>query len=485
MTTLTLPADVRTASTDRITDGTFTALWSQITRIHGCARPIRLTGRIRHVDTATGEIKQVFDSASQPDGTILLPCGNRRASVCPSCSYLYAGDAWQIVHAGVDGGHDVPTTIAEHPGLFVTVTAPSFGPVHSQRRHHGRIRPCQQHPGHCRHGHPRCTRVHTDTDPLLGQAICPDCFDYPATVLWNATCSRLWKRTIDLTIRRLATVTGHRERTLRTLVRISYVKVAEGQHRGLIHFHAILRADAPTPPGSWEPPPGWLTVDTLAAAWNWAVAHARHPCPNPRRHTPTRPGGPHTPPVHTRWGEQNNTQRIAVTGGEITPKQVANYIPKYATKDITDSGVLHRRIRTLTELYTLLPTLTPHQARLVRTAWELGGWPDMAEHRLRENAHMFGYRGHWLTKSRRYSITFATCRERRRTWARTHTPTGEERTPLDAWGRDLNDDQVITLATWQFHSTGYARTGDQALADMAANHARSRREAARIDQQAA
>ncbi len=94
-------ADVLPDCADRLADGTFTAVWAQIQRAGGCSRPIRLSGFVDQVDRATGEIRRTVDSAGLPDGTILVPCGNRRASVCPSCSYLYAGDAWQIVHSGV------------------------------------------------------------------------------------------------------------------------------------------------------------------------------------------------------------------------------------------------------------------------------------------------------------------------------------------------------------------------------------------------
>ena len=55
---------------------------------------------------------------------------NRRAVVSPSCVDSYTGDTWQLIHAGVAGGHhDVPASVAEHPAVFATLTAPGFGPV--------------------------------------------------------------------------------------------------------------------------------------------------------------------------------------------------------------------------------------------------------------------------------------------------------------------------------------------------------------------
>jgi hypothetical protein len=72
-----------------------------------------------------------------PDGVIYKPCGNRRESVCPSCSQLYKRDAYQIVRAGLVGGKGVPERVAHHPAVFPTLTAPSFGTVHTRnvKRH--------------------------------------------------------------------------------------------------------------------------------------------------------------------------------------------------------------------------------------------------------------------------------------------------------------------------------------------------------------
>ncbi|MEX5634087.1 replication initiator [Parafrankia sp. FMc2] len=486
--------EVLAASAARIADGTFTALWSQIQRTNGCAHPVRLTGTIHQADRATGEIRTVFDSASLPDGTILVPCGNRRATVCPSCSYLYAGDAWQIVHAGVSGGFGVPDTVAEHPGLFVTVTAPSFGLVHSRRSNHGPAVRCSTHPGRCRHGRPRgCPQVHPDDDPRLGAPICQDCADSSGLVVWNRYAARLWKRTVDLTYRRMARLTGlplegsPGNPGIRRRIRISYIKVAEAQRRGAIHYHGVLRLDDATmPPGTWEPPgEPWATAQLLATCWRWAVRHAVQPCPDPHRYDLPSTLVPHPvarpPMADVRWGEQERTVALTVDGGELTPRTVGNYLAKYVTKSVTDSGALDRRIRNADDLHERLAFLPDHQAELVRAAWRLAARPAFRELGMAKWAHQFGFNGHWITKSRSYSTTFAQCRERRRTWARAHTPAGGDRAPLDAWGRPEDDDVVITFAEWEFHASGYARTGDRLLAEMAADQARSRREAARDD----
>jgi hypothetical protein len=52
----------------------------------GCVCPIRLRGTIRNVDAATGEVLSALDTEDAPDKVIYLPCGDRRASVCPPCA---------------------------------------------------------------------------------------------------------------------------------------------------------------------------------------------------------------------------------------------------------------------------------------------------------------------------------------------------------------------------------------------------------------
>jgi hypothetical protein len=98
----------------------------------GCIRPIRLRGTIRNVDAVTGEILSALDTEDSPDKVIYLPCGDRRASVCPSCAATYRSDTYQLIRAGLAGGKGLPASVATHPCVFVTFTAPSFGPVHTR-----------------------------------------------------------------------------------------------------------------------------------------------------------------------------------------------------------------------------------------------------------------------------------------------------------------------------------------------------------------
>ena len=98
----------------------------------GCVRPVRLRGTIRDVDTATGEILYGLDTEDLPDKAIYVPCGDRRASVCLPCGETYRADTYQLIRAGLVGGKGMPESLAAHPCVFATFTAPSFGSVHTR-----------------------------------------------------------------------------------------------------------------------------------------------------------------------------------------------------------------------------------------------------------------------------------------------------------------------------------------------------------------
>jgi hypothetical protein len=117
---------------------------------------------------------------------------------------------------------------------------------------------------------------------------------------------------------------------------------------------------------------------------------------------------------------------------------------------------LDRRLHDADDLEHL-DKLPAHVAELVRAAWDLGGRPELGMLRLRAWAHMLGFRGHWSTKSRRYSTTMTALRRARVAFARRRR--ARDGIPLDAWGRPEDDQAVIVLATWTYVATGYATEG--------------------------
>jgi hypothetical protein len=260
--------------------------WADQIRHTGyCTRPIRLSGHSLTVEETTGAIIGVFDTAGEPDRMLLKACGSRRATVCRPCSEVYRIDSWHLVAAGLRGGKGVPDTVDQHPRLFVTLTAPSFGAVHSRREAAGKAQPCATWRGHCPHGTRRgCGHRHPPDDPLLGQPLCPDCFDYAGAVLWNASVGELWRRTTIAIQRQLARLAGLPVRQLADVVRLAFTRVAEYQERGLVHVHAVLRLDAtpsPTQPDACLPPPSTFTAELLADAVRAAVPRVSAPVPAP------------------------------------------------------------------------------------------------------------------------------------------------------------------------------------------------------------
>ena len=186
----------------------YDAWLSHVWSAAACSRPVLLSGSVSYIDSATGEVTGSIHTDDLPDRAIYKPCGNRRFSVCPGCAETYRRDAFHLIRAGLAGGKGIPETVAAHPVVFATFTAPSFGPVHSRpvRLHtcagkdHCRCKPEPCHPrrdaGSCPHGRPlACYRRHSPGDGRLGEPLCPDCYDYPAHVVWNAAAGELWRRT--------------------------------------------------------------------------------------------------------------------------------------------------------------------------------------------------------------------------------------------------------------------------------------------------
>src|SRR5215472_3531491 len=140
----------------------------------GCVRPIRLRGTVRDIDAATGEVLHQLDTENLPDKAIYVPCGDRRASVCPPCAETYRADTYQLIRAGLAGGKGIPESVATHPCVFATFTAPSFGPVHTRVATAGgkvaRCRP-RRKANYCPHGRRiSCGQRHKEDDACLGRA---------------------------------------------------------------------------------------------------------------------------------------------------------------------------------------------------------------------------------------------------------------------------------------------------------------------------
>ncbi len=210
--------------------------------------------------------------------------------------------------------------------------------------------------------------------------------------------------------------------------------MAEYQKRGAVHFHADIRLDGPD--GGDTPPPAWATAELLSDAIRAAVVATRvsGPTVDDRAHTFT-------------FGRQLDVRPFRSAdfdgGQELTERAVASYIAKYATKGAeTATGTLDRPIRFLAELAQA--RITEHARRMIRTAWSLGARKELADLRLRAWAHMLGFRGHFSTKSRRYSTTLGALRDARAEWRRAQAAPA---VPQDG-------ETTLVLAHWVFARTG-------------------------------
>ncbi|MFF6824296.1 replication initiator [Streptomyces longwoodensis] len=404
--------------------GTQPELAHQLSGLGGCSHPIRLDGHRTEyaVDTQTGEIGNALhrlDSATLPAGQLLIRCNNRRATRCSACAEVYRRDTYHLITAGLRGGKGTSDRVASHPRVFATFTAPGFGPVHN-RRTDGR--PC------------RCGAHHEEDDTALGTPLDADTYDYEAAVLWNAHAGALWRRFSIYLRREVAKRAGLTQRAFRNHARISFAKVAEYQKRGAVHIHAVIRLDGPE--GGDTPPPAWATAELLADAIEAAAVLARIAGPeiDGKAHTFT-------------FGRQLDVRTIRSAdfdgGQKLTERAVAAYIAKYATKGAeTATGTLDRPIRFLAELAQA--RITDHARRMIRTAWTLGARKELADLRLRAWAHMLGFRGHFSTKSRRYSTTLGALRDARAEWRRSQAA---PQLPKEG-------ETTLVLAHWVFAGTG-------------------------------
>jgi hypothetical protein len=348
---------------------------------------------------------------------------------------------WQLVYAGLAGGRKgVPESVGEHPQVFASLTAPSFGPVHG-RRDDGRA---------C-----RCGKRHEPDDPQLGEAINPDTYDYEGAVLWNWHAPALWNRFMIELVRVLAARAGLSEREWRKRVRVAYAKVAEFQARGLVHFHAIVRLDGAKDRAA--APGVAVCPEELCDAIREAVHRAR---------LDGDAGDDQTTDI--RFGEQLDTRVLAGAedGRELNPGQVAAYVAKYSCK------ASHEKITTRdTDPDRWRDRGVPEQ--LVQMAYAalrlsersglraLGSW-----------MHMLGFRGHFVTKSRGYSTNLGTLRADRAAYRAKHDQPDD---PDDAGEQE--DDSTPVLSCWEYLGSGYLNPGDVLLAAGVEASLRAAREA--------
>ena len=333
------------------TSNQFMPFVDALARVGNCAHPIRLRGSSTRIDPATGEILSSYASSDEPLGVTYIRCGNRRASVCPACSRVYAADVFHLIRAGVTGGKTVPESVAENPLVFATLTAPSFGHVHSAQACGRPVRGTR----HCRHGHTlHCLVRHGNDDPELGQPLCFDCYDYTSQVVWQWWAPDLWRR-FTIALRRLIAKTlgvpGDRAAHVAT---VQYAKVAEYQRRGVVHFHALIRLDGPRTPEGFAVAPARIDSRRLGRLVQAAAQTVRltvpgidedDPARNPGvRAAAGRPTGPARPPLRrsdraARAGAGRPLSRVSAMSKTLVGPGRVGVPSAYLCRRCTPGGV--------------------------------------------------------------------------------------------------------------------------------------------------
>lgn len=293
---------------------------------------------------------------------------------------------------------------------------------------------------------------------MNGAPLCWDCYDWESALIWQWWAPELWRRTTIAVRRALATSLGVPESQLREVASVQYAKVAEYQARGLIHFHALIRLDGAHGPGSPAPIEG----STLAGLVQQAARTVEYLAP--------AVDGDDTARL-LAWGRQLDV-RVVRAGhrpddpdAPLTAAQVAGYLAKYATKDAASLRAPGQS--------------RPHLSRIAATCHRLADRARAAavekdaEHQgdaeaptgeplpyrlLGMWAHMLGFRGHFSTKSRRYSVTLGALRLARHRFqilAADARRAGQVLDIRDLEARllgDAEDDTTLVIGSWAYQA---------------------------------
>ena len=232
--------------------------------------------------------------------------------------------------------------------VFVTLTAPSFGPVHSRRAERdGKARRCR--PRRDGAGLParRAALVRRGPRRRMIRGSASRCARTASTTS-RRCCGTRWRRSCGAARRSRSRASsrawsGVTQRRLRERVRVSYVKVAEYQRRGALHFHVVVRLDARAAEG---PRPSWSSrrrrefTARAARPTRSAPRSSTHGAPPPRRERRRRGA---TAAREVRWGAQVDACASSTCGRARRGGACAGYIAKYATKSTeVVGGLMHR-----------------------------------------------------------------------------------------------------------------------------------------------
>ena len=279
----------------------------------------------------------------------------------------------------------------------------------------------------CPHGRPRwCMAVHQHTDSFVGQPLCVECYDYIGHLVWQWHAPELWRR-FTIGLRRLIARPSWS-------VRVGVPDAGAGPVREGGRVPTTRCGPLPCPD------PARRSTDTRSAVpaagrpadrrrcspISWSGRPRRSPA---KRHRSTAPmcrvgsGSARqldARPVH------DQADRDDTTGAGLHPETVAAYVAKYATKAAADlaagdSGANPHLWR--------LKSVAAGLALRASLAGQTG--PDGPYKGWGRWVDMLGFRGHFASKSRRYSTTLGRLRQARRDHTRRRHL--EQRQPAAEW----------------------------------------------------
>lgn len=193
---------------------------TELLRGLGCIRPMRLMPRELH---GAREVRSEV---------ILTRCGSRLASVCPSCSALYVGDASKLLRLGTFDRCD--------RFLWLTFTLPSYGRVHYVPKEgetealKSRGRPSRSKIKRC-----PCGVFHDPDDALRGTPVELGTYDYEAAAVDNFMAGKLLSHTLRRLSRHVLGMNGGS---------LPSARVMEWQQRLVVHFHLMIRWESDEAP---------------------------------------------------------------------------------------------------------------------------------------------------------------------------------------------------------------------------------------------
>jgi len=233
--------------------------------------------------------------------------------------------------------------------------------------------------------------------------------------------------------------------------------------------HAVMRLDSPA--GHNHRPLVDLDADQLGDTIRTAAGAV---------HVDVAPAG--YDPRRLRWGVQVDTRTITLgagrddQAGDVHPEMVAAYLSKYLTKSTEDFGLdAHGKVHGAKDAGYL--GASPHAVRIIETAEQLAAAVTPGEdfERLADRYGTLGYRGHVLTKTRRYSTTFGALRRARSEWRQRPRAAGVDPSePAVDEDQDGDAADIVIERQWRYVGSGYLDADQAAQAMTAAALARQR-----------